>query len=506
MLTLPGIRLGKARERHIFSENSLKLDAIFKHPHRDINSFLKHLSQSLDIEVLTLIDRSVDVIYANLACASSDHVCNFTLPSPESPGPLVELIEKGSIARGRGNIFTTGEIFPVEADWCDFVPMDVNVNFSFLPLAKLAGTAVPEIELELSKYFLLATSNQLEPSNLEARAVLCGCLVALKIVEGAMGEHSEIEAYLLEELARCGRATCIASPDGLFSSKTGWLREETPPHLLSGLHQAILSKPPQEKASEIRCEQAPNVVARAYPLTERDEYMLVLEKTVESCSHGASSSSALMRFMSSIAHEIKNPLTGIAAGVQYLARKLGPGMPEGDTVEFILAEINRLNRIVDDLYRIARPPELNLTMVKVDEIVTRSLLSLGEPILRKHLSIVQDFKEVPEIRADADRLQQVIINLLKNAIEVSPEKAQIKVTLEQSPKWIEIRIRDHGPGVAREDEVKIFEPFYSTKPGGTGLGLCISKRIIEQHGGDIVIEHPDDGGACFLIRLPIGED
>ncbi|MGD8629035.1 MAG: ATP-binding protein, partial [bacterium] len=225
---------------------------------------------------------------------------------------------------------------------------------------------------------------------------------------------------------------------------------------------------------------------------------------VATCESRGEKLRLLSRFMSSVAHEIKNPLTGISAGVQYLAKKLRPGLAEDETVEFILAEINRLNRIVDDLYKIARPPELVIMPINLNEVVGKSLLCLSELVAKKRLTVTQDLHEgIPEFDADPDRLQQILINIIKNAIEATPDQGDLFMETWTDELRAFVRISDSGPGIPDEAMEHLFEPFYSTKERGTGLGLCISQRIIDEHGGKIRVERPDRGGTSFVIELPL---
>jgi signal transduction histidine kinase len=210
------------------------------------------------------------------------------------------------------------------------------------------------------------------------------------------------------------------------------------------------------------------------------------------------------RFMSTVAHEIKNPLTGISAGVQYLSKRIESGACEQDTVDFILAEISRLSRIVDDLYKIAKPPELVLGPTRINDVVEKSLLCLSEAILTSRLSVRQDLDpEIPVFDADPDRLQQVIINIIKNAIEASPEGGSVEIRTGLDGASVVIAVGDTGPGIPDADRERILEPFYSTKEKGTGLGLSVSRAIVDAHGGTISAGTREEGGACFTIRLPI---
>ena len=212
----------------------------------------------------------------------------------------------------------------------------------------------------------------------------------------------------------------------------------------------------------------------------------------------------LRRLTSSIAHEIKNPLTGISAGVQYLGRKLESGATEEETVDFILTEINRLSRIVDDLYSVSKPPTLIFVETRVAEVIKKSLLCLGEELLKKEIQTDVTLEEgIPPTKADPDRLQQVFINIIKNAIEASATGGKLEVSMERSGFTIVVEVRDEGCGIPSDEIDKIFEPFHSSKSGGTGLGLYLSRNIVERHRGTIEVSPGKDRGTVFRINLPI---
>jgi signal transduction histidine kinase len=212
----------------------------------------------------------------------------------------------------------------------------------------------------------------------------------------------------------------------------------------------------------------------------------------------------LRRLTSSIAHEIKNPLTGISAGVQYLARKLQPGVTEEETVDFILAEISRLSRMVDDLYSVSKPPTLIFVETDVGEVINKSLLCLSEEILKREISTeVVIEKDTPRIKADPDRLQQVFINIIKNAIEASDTGGRLEVSLACPGNLISVEIRDEGCGIPLDEIDRIFEPFHSGKSGGTGLGLYLSQLIVERHRGRIEVAPGRERGSVFTVHLPV---
>jgi len=225
---------------------------------------------------------------------------------------------------------------------------------------------------------------------------------------------------------------------------------------------------------------------------------------------------ALGRFTSSVAHEIRNPLTGIAAGVQYLSRAHADDPPQLENLEFILSEIRRLDRIVQDLFDITHPRALHLESLPVGEAVRRAAQSVRalaqERDVRVEFAVEPRTAPVPH---DPDQLQQVLINLIKNAIEASPRGATIEVTAApgRSPaprsraagtaaRGVTIRVTDHGAGIDAEHLKTMFEPFVTTKPGGTGLGLYICDDIVKRHGGSLTVHSQPGSGTTFTVELP----
>jgi len=223
---------------------------------------------------------------------------------------------------------------------------------------------------------------------------------------------------------------------------------------------------------------------------------------------------ALGRFASSIAHEVRNPLSGIAAGIQYMSRQFGDTGPEAENVEFLLREVARLERIIQDLLRVTHPQELVLAEASVEDVVERSLKSLGTLLADKALSLDLSVSgRLQSVEMDADQIQQVFINLIKNAVEATPEGGKIKIaaancdeTDRESCGGVEVTVVDSGPGIQASDSDRIFEPFFTTKPGGTGLGLYITHEIVRRHGGELSVTSEPGKGAVFTVRLPVTAD
>lgn len=221
---------------------------------------------------------------------------------------------------------------------------------------------------------------------------------------------------------------------------------------------------------------------------------------------------ALGRFTSSVAHEIRNPLTGIGMGVQHLSRAVGDDPVQRKSVEFILSEIKRLDRIVQDLFDVTHPRRLELRPRALVETARRANRSLEALLAERRVSVAFEAEAgLPDVPHDPDQLQQVFINLIKNAAEASPADAvvAVRVTRERagaerrSPGAVVATVSDRGPGIDEATRRTLFEPFFTTKPGGTGLGLYISHDIVERHGGNLTVHSEPGHGATFRVELPL---
>ena len=224
----------------------------------------------------------------------------------------------------------------------------------------------------------------------------------------------------------------------------------------------------------------------------------------------------LGRFTSSVAHEIRNPLTGIAAGIQYLNRDSSLSSDQRENISFILNEVDRLNRIITDLFKVAKPRKLLYQKVEVQGLVDRGYKTNSESFNDKKIDFKTDIDDnLPLIDADSDLVVQVMINLLKNSAEAVADGGNVsvkgymytggdqEVILEKERDMVCIEICDDGDGIEDGDKQKVFEPFFSRKKGGTGLGLFISHSIIQHHQGRITISSEPGNGTIFRVYLPI---
>jgi signal transduction histidine kinase len=211
---------------------------------------------------------------------------------------------------------------------------------------------------------------------------------------------------------------------------------------------------------------------------------------------------------SGLAHEIRTPLNAILMNIDLVAEDID-SVAEGKREEFatrvgrMKREATRLRKTLDSFLAFARPPKLERMPVKVNGYLAE-LIEFVEPEAGRHgIAIERDFQDkLYPVYVDQHQFAQVVMNLLTNAREAVGEQGVITVRTRETDDWVEIDVEDNGGGVAPDDEPRVFEVFYSTKEQGTGLGLGIARRIVEEHGGELVLENHPGRGARFVVRLP----
>jgi PAS domain S-box-containing protein len=215
---------------------------------------------------------------------------------------------------------------------------------------------------------------------------------------------------------------------------------------------------------------------------------------------------ALGRFTTSVAHEIRNPLTGIGMGIGRLAKALADRPAEAENVEFVRNEIKRLDRIVQQLFDVTHPRRLDLAVRPLEDTVRRAERSLEGLFHERGVHVDCDVEPgLPPAPHDTDQMQQVFINLLKNAAEASPQGAavHVKLTRGRAGGALLASVSDQGSGIDAQTRQTLFEPFFTTKPKGTGLGLYVSHEIVKRHGGTLAVLSEPGRGATFTLELPL---
>jgi two-component system sensor histidine kinase AtoS len=207
-----------------------------------------------------------------------------------------------------------------------------------------------------------------------------------------------------------------------------------------------------------------------------------------------------------MAHEIKNPLAGIKVSIEILLDELTLADNDREVLLKVLSEIKRLELLIKALLNFAKPPKPQFSLVDIQAILESvTSFSLKNPDFAS-IRVLRQYDECfPKTMADPMQLQQVFMNLILNAVEAMPHGGtlELKTFHDKATQSLQIMISDTGDGIGDEMKDKIFQPFFTTKSKGTGLGLAITKRLIEQHGGNIIAENNYPKGTAFKISFPL---
>jgi signal transduction histidine kinase len=213
--------------------------------------------------------------------------------------------------------------------------------------------------------------------------------------------------------------------------------------------------------------------------------------------------SSLGEMVAGVSHEIRNPLGIIRSSAGLLKKKMEKLDPSNAIPDIIVEESERLNNIITDFLNFARPREPNRSPCKVQEVIDKNISYLGTQLAEKGCTVEKQVDgELPEILADSDMLYQAFLNILINAMQAMPGGGKISVGIFSENGDLAVRFEDEGSGIDAEVMDKIWDPFFTTKEKGTGLGLGIVKKLIELHGGDLSIENRSSKGARVIVRLP----
>jgi two-component system NtrC family sensor kinase len=216
--------------------------------------------------------------------------------------------------------------------------------------------------------------------------------------------------------------------------------------------------------------------------------------------------SALGRMAAGIAHEINNPLAGILLFSSNLSKKVPEKSPLKEGLDIIMRETVRCKTIIQELLEFSRDREPQKEMVNPNMILEKALKILENEFHLHHIKIEKHLSaDLQETMLDENQMEQVFVNLLLNAVQAIEEKGVITVTsrMDQNRGKALIEIEDTGGGIPPENMEKIFDPFFSTKPKGTGLGLAVSYAIVKNHGGNITAFSKAAEGARFMLEFPI---
>ena len=262
------------------------------------------------------------------------------------------------------------------------------------------------------------------------------------------------------------------------------------------------ARAPVEPADELgQLGEAVNAMAASI-----EHAKVELERTHRAELVQAEKLAALGQLTSSVAHEIKNPLSGIIGALTVVERETPLGDPHKVVLGKVLAQVERLSQTAVSLLDLARPLRPVVGDVDVVDVLERTLFFVERQARAQKVELRRRYPSTPPVaRVDPDLCRQVFLNLLLNAVQAMPRGGVIEVEVRPAAgRVVEVAIIDHGVGIRREDLGRIFSPFFTTKSGGTGLGLFVTRQILETQRGEIIVESEPGRGSVFTVRLPAG--
>ncbi len=240
------------------------------------------------------------------------------------------------------------------------------------------------------------------------------------------------------------------------------------------------------------------VLAEAISETEDGEFQKRIDRLV-----------SLGELSAYVAHEIRNPLTGIRTTVQFVGSKFKPNDPRREDLDDVIKELDRIEQIITGLLMFARPPAALPQPTDLHAVLDRTLTMLELQLGDAEVQLTREqADDLPLVFVDPDLIQQVFLNLCLNAVQAMPEGGALRVTTgvrryRTRRSMVDVSFTDSGVGIPKELMDKIFDPFFTTRSKGTGLGLSISVQIVREAGGVVTAKNNPGGGATLRVSLPV---
>ncbi len=213
---------------------------------------------------------------------------------------------------------------------------------------------------------------------------------------------------------------------------------------------------------------------------------------------------ALGKMAAGVAHELRNPLSSIKGLALLLRTRVSGNAHDIETADILVQEVERLNRSISELLDYARPQQLQKEGVDLQELLHKSVSLIRIDAEASGVVVAEQFPDspLPMVQADADKLTQVFLNLLLNAVQAMEHGGKVRVTAGKKESFVEVMVTDTGCGIGTENIDRVLDPYFTTKPEGTGLGLAMSAKIIEEHGGSIRIHSGEGKGCSVQVLIP----
>jgi signal transduction histidine kinase len=240
-----------------------------------------------------------------------------------------------------------------------------------------------------------------------------------------------------------------------------------------------------------------------YMMRQLRESRMEIEKMHRTQMSRAEHLATLGELATGLAHEIRNPLAGIAGVIEIIGRDLPESSPARAMVKDVRIEINQINRILTDLLETARPHPTQMMRSNLNTTVEHAVMLARQQVLSKPIRIeLQQAPSLAEVEHDSDQIHQVVLNLLLNAVQAIEGSGTVTVAIGKHGECATIAVTDTGRGMTAQQIAQIFRPFFTTRPNGTGLGLPLVRRIVDEHHGRIIVTSEPGKGSTFEVEIP----
>ena len=226
----------------------------------------------------------------------------------------------------------------------------------------------------------------------------------------------------------------------------------------------------------------------------------LLEKEVARSRH----LNAIGSLAAGVAHEIRNPLSSIKGFAIYFKQRLSGNPEDEQTADIMIAETERLNRVVSQLLEFARPLTLKKEQTNMTDLVRHAIRLVAAEAQKNAVEIdVQAGADLPQVDIDPDKIKQVMLNIFLNALSAMPDGGRLTVAITTQKDFMEVAVCDTGSGIKEEDLPRIYDPYFTSKPAGTGLGLAVVQKIMDAHGGVVQIDGKEGFGTKVTLRFSL---
>ena len=214
--------------------------------------------------------------------------------------------------------------------------------------------------------------------------------------------------------------------------------------------------------------------------------------------------SSISSLAAGVAHEIRNPLSSIKGFAVYLKERLSANGEDKKTADIIIEEVERLNRVITQLIEFARPLELKKEKTPLADLIGHAMKLIEAEARENNITVSMNAPgDIPPTKVDPDKVIQILLNILLNAVAAMNNGGRLEINLKQEKENVLIEVMDSGTGIAAADLPRIYDPYFTSKPAGTGLGLAVVQKIMEAHGGRILVESLEGRGTTVSLTFPM---